>query len=61
MFVFVILATPLSTSQEFGIKLLEKYVKFFDMFDTMKANRLLEYRLYDCLIDLQLGKEPLWG
>ena len=51
MFVFVVVATPSSTSREADITLPEKY----------KANTLSEHRPYNCPIDLQPGKEPPWG
>ena len=37
-------------------KLLNKYEKFVDVFNKVKANTLLEHRPYDCPIDLQPRK-----
>ena len=61
MFLFAVLATPTSSSQELGVQLPKKYTEFSDVFDKVKANRLPEHRPYDCPIDLQPGKEPPWG
>jgi transposase InsO family protein len=61
MFVFAVIATPSSTSQELGIQLPEKYAEFSDVFDKVKATKLPQHRPYDCPIDLQPGKEPPWG
>ena len=41
-------------------KLPHKYKEFADVFDKVKVSTLPEHRPYDCPIDLQLGKEPLW-
>ena len=61
MFLFAVLATPTSSSQELGVQLPKKYTEFSDVFDKVKANKLPEHRPYDCPIDLQPGKEPPWG
>ena len=61
MFVFAVLATPTSSSQELEVQLLKKYREVSYVFDKVKANRLPEHQPYDCPIDLQLGKDPLWG
>ena len=61
MFLFAVLATPTSSSQELGVQLPKKYTEFSDVFDKVKANRLPEHRPYDCPIDLQPGKDPPWG
>ena len=61
MFVFAVLVTPSSSSQELGAQLPNKYVEFSDVFDKVKANKLPAHRPYDCPIDLQPGKEPPWG
>ena len=52
MFLFAVLATPTSSSQELGVQLPKKYTEFSDVFDKVKANRLPEHRPYDCPIDL---------
>ena len=54
MFVFPIVATPLST-------LHEKYKEYLDVFDKVKASTLPKHQPYDCRIDLQPGKNPQWG
>ena len=51
----------ISRQREADIHLPEKYKEFSDVFDKVKANTLSEHRPYDCPIDLQPGKEPLWG
>ena len=61
MFLFGVLVTPSSTSQESKTQLPKKYIEFSDVFDKVKANTLPEHRPYDCSIDLQPGKEPPWG
>ena len=61
MFVFAVLVTPSSSSQELGVQLPNKYVELSNVFDKVKANKLPTYRPYDCPIDLQPGKEPPWG
>ncbi|CAG8755553.1 572_t:CDS:2, partial [Cetraspora pellucida] len=41
--------------------LLTKYNDFSDVFDEKEANRLPEYRPYDCAINLVPEKQPPWG
>ena len=36
------------------------YEEFKDILDKNKASMLPEHRPYDCPIDLQLVKDPLW-
>jgi hypothetical protein len=43
------------------IKLLEKYKDFVDVFEKNNADQLLEYRPYDCPIDLEEGHSPPFG
>ena len=43
MFVFLVVATPLSTLHEVDIKVPEKYKDFSDVFDKVKVNTLLEH------------------
>ena len=61
MFVFAVLVTPSSSSQELGVQLPQKSVEFSDVFDKRKANKLPAHLPYDCPIDLQPRKESPWG
>ena len=61
MFVFAVLVTPSSSSQELGVQLPQKYVEFSDVFDKVKTNKLPAHRSYDCPIDLNPRKEPPRG
>ena len=61
MFVLAVLTIPSSSPQELGVQLPKKYIELSDVFNKVKANILLGNRPYDCLIDLQPGKEPPWG
>ena len=50
-----------SSPQKLEALLPIKYQEFSDVFDKVKASKLPKHRCYDCPIDLQPGKEPLWG
>ena len=52
---------PTPTQQKSSTLLPTKYQEFQDVFNKDKASRLPEHRPYDCPIDLQPGKDPLWG
>ena len=62
MFVFTLLVKPSSIIQEDStIQLTKKYHDYADAFDKRKANTLPQHQPYNCLIDLQPGKEAPWG
>jgi hypothetical protein len=62
MFLFAVMINPGSNSESTSPKKLpKKYEEFSDVFDKKKASTVLDHRLYDCPIDLQLGQEPPWG
>ena len=61
MFVFAVTTTPSSISQESDTLLPTTYLEFEYVFNKSKTSTLPDHRPYDCLIDLQLGKEPPWG
>ena len=62
MFVFALSVKPSSiTKEESRIQLPKQYHHYVDVFDKVKASTLPQHQLYDCPIDLQARKEPLWG
>ena len=61
MFVNTVLVKPSNiTKEKSTIQLPKKYHHYADVFDKVKASTLPHHRPYDCPIDLQPGKEPLW-
>lgn len=60
---FAVMVTPTLEAKKTStkIQLPEKYEEFQDVFDKVKASRLLEHRPYDCPIDLQEDTQPPWG
>ena len=52
---------PSSSSQKSKALLLIKYQESSDVFNKVNTSKLPKHRLYDCLINLQLGKAPPLG
>jgi hypothetical protein len=62
IFVFTIVVMLSSSSQKSEALLPIKYQEFIDVFDKENSIKLPEHRLiYDCPLDLRLGKESPWG
>lgn len=61
--IYAVMVTPTSEGAKAPTspQVPEKYKEFQDVFDKVKASRLLEHRPYDCPIDLQEGAQPPWG
>ena len=49
-----------TVKEESTTQLPKKYYHYVDVFDKVKSSILPHHWLYDCPIDLQLGKEPPW-
>ena len=62
MILFIVSVKPSSIIKEVStLQLAKKYHHYANDFDKVKDNSLPQHFPYDCLIHLQIGKEPPWG